>query len=125
MSETRFGRVQLRIMQVLWKKGRVNAREITEILNKESPIAHSTVQTLLRKLENKGSIDHDIEDRTFVFYPLVKANQVIKSVSREMIDRMLQGNAGDLVCYLIKNEQISKSELKQIRKLINEKGKSR
>ena len=125
MSETRFGRVQLRIMQVLWKKGRVNAREITEILNKESPIAHSTVQTLLRKLENKGSIDHDIEDRTFVFYPLVKANQVIKSVSREMIDRMLQGNAGDLVCYLIKHEQISKSELKQIRKLINEKGKSR
>ena len=125
MSDIRFGRVQLRIMQVLWERRRVNAREITETLNKESPIAHSTVQTLLRKLEKKGAIDHDIEDRTFVFYPLVKANQVIKSVSREMADRMMRGSVGDLVCYLIKHEQISKSELKQIRKLINEKGKSR
>ncbi len=49
MATMRFGPVQLRIMQVLWQKVRANAREITEELNKESPIAHSTGQTLLRK----------------------------------------------------------------------------
>ena len=125
MATMRFGPVQLRIMQVLWQKVRVNAREITEELNKESPIAHSTVQTLLRKLEHKGAVTHAVEERTFVFRALVKADRVVESVSREVIDRMLDGSAGDLVCYLIKHERISKSELKEIRKLINEKGRSR
>ena len=125
MATMRFGPVQLRIMQVLWQKVRANAREITEELNKESPIAHSTVQTLLRKLKHKGAVTHTVEERTFVFRALVKPDRVVKSVSREVIDRMLDGSAGDLVCYLIKHERISKSEFKEIRKLINEKGKSK
>jgi predicted transcriptional regulator len=110
-------------MQVLWQNGRSNARQITDALNEESAIAHSTVQTLLRKLEHKRAVAHDVEQRTFVFYALVKADKVVKSVSREVIKRMLQGSAGDLVCYLLKHERISKSDLKQIRKLISEKGK--
>ena len=123
MTEIRFGPVQLRIMQVLWENERVSAREITEALNGESPIAHSTVQTLLRKLEKKGAIDHSAEDRTFVYYPLVRPDQVVKRVSQDIINRMMQGSVGDLVCYLIKHERISLVELKQIRKLIEEKGK--
>jgi len=54
MSNLRFGAVQLQIMQVIWDKGRVNAREITDTLNMVKPIAHSTVQTLLRKLSRKA-----------------------------------------------------------------------
>ena len=76
MSMPRFGRVQLRIMHVLWEKGRANAREITDALNEEEPIAHSTVQTLLRKLEVKGAISHEEEDRTFIFFPQVKEKNV-------------------------------------------------
>lgn len=53
MSELQFGRVQMKIMRILWKKGRATARDITEALNKEMLIAHSTVQTLLRELEKK------------------------------------------------------------------------
>ena len=51
MSDTKMGQVQLRIMQLLWKLKRASARELTEELNKSEPIAHSTVQTLLRQLE--------------------------------------------------------------------------
>ena len=94
MSSLRFGRVQLRIMQVLWEKGRANAREITDALNKIEPIAHSTVQTLLRKLEAKGSVDHDIDHRTFIFYPLVKAEKVTQNALREFVDRIFAGSTG-------------------------------
>ncbi|HEX9934154.1 MAG TPA: BlaI/MecI/CopY family transcriptional regulator, partial [bacterium] len=115
------GPVQLRIMQVLWENQHVNAREITEALNEESAIAHSTVQTLLRKLEKKGAIHHQVQDRTFVYYALVQPDQVLKKASREIIERMLQGSVGDLVCYLIKHERISSPELEQIRRLIKAK----
>ena len=75
MGETQLGRMQFRIMQVLWDRGRANAREITEALNATEPVAHSTVQTLLRQLEAKGAVSHEAEDRTFVFLPLLEGGQ--------------------------------------------------
>jgi len=29
------------------------------------------MQTLLRQLETKGAVAHDVENRTFIYYPLV------------------------------------------------------
>ena len=69
MTATQLGRVQLLIMQVLWDRGRATAREITDQINQSEPIAHSTVQTLLRGLEEKGAADHETEGRTFTFLP--------------------------------------------------------
>jgi BlaI family transcriptional regulator, penicillinase repressor len=121
MTGPRLGRVQLRIMQVLWERGRANAREITEVLNRESPIAHSTVQTLLRKLEAKGSIDHEVADRTFVFYPRVEEDRVRRGAARDLVERVFGGSVAGLVTYLLEHERVSSRELEQIRKLIDEK----
>lgn len=101
--------------------GRANAREITDTLNREGPIAHSTVQTLLRKLEAKGAVAHDVEDRTFVFYPLVKEESVKQGATRELMDRIFEGSAAGLVAYLLENERVSGEELADIRKLIGDK----
>jgi len=123
MAEMSFGKVQLRMMQILWKRGRANAREITDDLNHIAPIAHSTVQTLLRKLEQKGAVDHDIDDRTFIFYPLVEAEKVTRNGLRDFVDRMFAGSPSGLVSYLIKNENISQAELDKISELIKNKDK--
>ncbi|MCE5252254.1 BlaI/MecI/CopY family transcriptional regulator [bacterium] len=123
MSSLRFGRVQMRIMQVLWNYKEANAREITDELNKIEPIAHSTVQTLLRKLEQKKAIDHKIDNRTFIFYPLVKSENVTQSALHDFIDRIFAGSPGGLVSYLLKHENIPPEDLKKIRDLINQKEK--
>lgn len=120
MSLPRFGRVQLMIMQVLWEKGRANARVITEALNSREPIAHSTVQTLLRKLEAKGAIQHEVEDRTFVFRSLVKEDRVKRGATRDLLDRVFGGSVAELVSYLLQNERVPAEELRQIRKLIEQ-----
>lgn len=123
MSVPRLGKVQMRIMQILWEKGEANAREITDALNHENPISHSTVQTLLRKIEMKGAIAHKSDDRTFLYYPVVQESKVTYSVTREIIDRIFDGSAGGLISYLLQNEKISKKELDDIRRLIEEKEK--
>jgi BlaI family transcriptional regulator, penicillinase repressor len=123
MSKLKFGLVQLRIMQVLWEKGEANAREITDALNKIKPIAHSTVQTLLRKIEAKGAADHRIDNRTFVFFPLVEEENVTRYSIHDFVDRLFGGSPGGLVSYLLKNEKIPQEELDEIRKLIAKKGK--
>ncbi|MCA9014999.1 MAG: BlaI/MecI/CopY family transcriptional regulator [Planctomycetaceae bacterium] len=120
MNAKQLGRVQLQIMQVLWDRGRANAREITDALNESSDIAHSTVQTLLRQLEAKQAVAHEIEERTFVFYPLIKEDKVTRQATRELINKIFDGSAAGLVAYLIENEKIPKPELERLRKLIND-----
>ncbi|MFC1541676.1 BlaI/MecI/CopY family transcriptional regulator [Candidatus Latescibacterota bacterium] len=123
MKNYGFGCLQLRIMHVLWDKKRANAREITDALNVQEPIAHSTVQTILRTLEKKGAIDHDIDDRTFIFYPLVKNEKVVKDELGNFLERLFAGSPGSMVSYLVKNQYISSDELKKISELFEEEDK--
>ena len=122
-TAVRLGRVQLRIMQVLWEWRRATAREITDALNADEPIAHSTVQTLLRGLEAKRAIDHKLEGRTFVFFPLVREEQVARSVTRELLDRVFGGSVSELVAYLLKHENVSTDELRELRRIVNERSR--
>ena len=123
MTATQLGRVQLLIMQVLWENGRTTAREITDAINESEPIAHSTVQTLLRGLEEKGAVDHESEGRTFVFFPLVEESNFKQSATHDLVQRVFGGKAASLVSHLLKNEKVSAKELAEIRKLIDQHGK--
>lgn len=120
MASIQLGRVQLKIFRILCRKGRASARELTDALNKSEPIAHSTVQTLLRTLEAKGAVAHDVEGRTFVFYPVVDVDKVRQTATRDLLERMFDGSVSNLVSHLLKSERVSAKELKELRRLINE-----
>jgi predicted transcriptional regulator len=125
MAEIQLGRMQLRMMQVIWKAGRCTAREITAAMNAEEPTAHSTVQTLLRTLEDKGAVAHEVEGRTFIFYPLVREDQVRQDATADLVERVFGGSAGSLVSYLLKSGKVSRKELDEIRRLIDAERKKR
>jgi BlaI family penicillinase repressor len=110
-------------MQVLWERQRATAREITDALNESEPIAHSTVQTLLRGLEEKGAVAHEAQDRTFVFSPLVEEHAFKQSATQDLIERVFGGSAGSLVAHLLKSENVPREEIEEIRKLINRRSK--
>jgi BlaI family penicillinase repressor len=105
-------------MQVLWDRQEATARQITEDLNRTSSIAHSTVQTLLRGLLEKGAVTFVEQGRTFVFRPAIAAENVRKSATKDFLGRVFNGNAKELVSYLLKNEKISAREMEEIKALI-------
>ena len=121
MSEIQLGPMQFRIMQVLWDRGRANAREITDALNESVPVAHSTVQTLLRQLEAKGAVGHVAEGRTFLFVPKLKEDKVKRTATRDLLERVFGGSVGSLVAHLLKTERLSRSELEELQRLIDER----
>ena len=119
MANIRLGRMQHKIMRILWDRKKVNAREITEALNKDEAVAHSTVQTLLRRLEVKGAVNHEVDDRTFVFFPLVEERKARRSATRELVDRVFGGSIAGLMAHLLEHEKIPKAELEKMKKLID------
>ncbi|QEH35427.1 Penicillinase repressor [Aquisphaera giovannonii] len=123
MGEVQLGRMQFRIVQVLWDRGRASAREVTDALNEsgEEPVAHSTVQTLLRQLEAKGAVGHEAEGRTFVFFAKLKEDRVKKTATRDLLERVFGGSVGGLVAHLLKTEAVSRAELDELRRMIDER----
>ena len=118
-SSARLGKVQYRIMQALWQLGRATARQITDELSRTQPIAHSTVQTLLRQLEAKGVVAHDLEERTFVYRPLYQQAQVTETPLRDLLMRVYNGSIVNLMSHLLRHERISREELTQLRGLLD------
>ena len=115
----KLGRVQLQIMHVLWQTGEVTARQITDELSAKEPIAHSTVQTLLRKMEAKGAVEHVKRERAFYFRPLIARDDVAENAARDLLSRVFHGSISNLVAHLIGSEKISDDEMKRLRELID------
>lgn len=122
-KRTRLGVVQLEIMRVLWERGRATARQITESLPRRKRLAHSTVQTLLRQLEAKGAVAHEVHGRTFVYQPLTSEEEVTMGAARELVGRLFDGSAAGLMAHLLRHERLSRDELRRIQRLIQRKEK--
>ncbi|HTQ09584.1 MAG TPA: BlaI/MecI/CopY family transcriptional regulator [Fimbriimonadaceae bacterium] len=117
------GSVQLKIMRVLWDEGEATARRITDVLGQSTPIAHSTVQTLLRKLEAKGAVAHEQSDRTFLFRPLIAESEASRSAAQDLLSRVFQGSISGLVAHLLDSDDVSPEEMKRLRALVEAKSK--
>lgn len=118
-GRARLGRVQLRIMRVLWEKGEATAREITDQICLEEMIAHSTVQTLLRQMEAKGAVTHRLHERTFVFRPVAAEEEVRSRATSDLLSRFFDGSVSGLVAHLLKRESIPPEEISRLRELID------
>jgi BlaI family penicillinase repressor len=117
----RLGRLELRIMQALWRSGAATARQITDAVNEGAarPVAHSTVQTLLRKMEAKGAVTHDPNDRVFIFRPLVAENEAARSAAHDLLMRVFDGSVYGLVAHLLRHEEVPPEERERLRELID------
>lgn len=119
----RLGRQELRILKILWRLGSIPVRQITEALNAEpeaAPMAHSTVQTLLRKLEAKKAVGHREEGRVFLFFALLPEDQATEAAADDLLRRVFGGSVFGLVAHFLEKETLSRAEREQLRALIDQ-----
>jgi BlaI family penicillinase repressor len=123
LQQKRLGAKQMEILQVIWRRSEATAREITDDLNigRKKETAHSTVQTLLRELEQKGVVDHRQEGRTFIFFAIVEQGDVAISATHDLLRRVFEGSPLRLMTHLLQHENLSKEDLDRLHRLIEER----
>jgi len=112
------GKMELEIMKVVWERGKATVHDVKEALSrgKKKP-AYSTVLTMMRKIEAKGYLEHDVDGRTYVYRPTISRRAVRHSMLGDLLDRAFDGSPLALVNSLIDQKRISAKELREIRKL--------
>jgi len=113
--------MELQIMKVVWELGEATVHDVKDVLSRGRKPAYSTVLTMMRKLEGKGYLEHEVDGRTYVYSPTITRRQVSHSMLGDLLDRLFDGSPELLVSSLIEQKRISAKELREIRKLIRER----
>ena len=111
---------ELRLMTVIWERGKATVGEVVEALQAEPPLAYSTVLTTLRILEQKGYVRHTKAGRAFNYEPTVDRQQASSSALRHLISRFFDNSPEMLVLNVLRHEDIDANALERLKALVRE-----
>jgi predicted transcriptional regulator len=97
-------KLELRLMQVIWRRGASTVGEVQEGL--EQQLAYTTVQTMLNILERKGKLRRRLRGRAYEYSATVTEAGASGHAVRDLVDRMFGGSSEELVMSLIQSKQI-------------------
>jgi len=122
-NRTFLTRQELKIMKIIWERGPSTVKDVWEAMSKETPIAYSTVMTIMAILDRKEVLTHGKSSRAFVYRPLISRNRITRNHVRDLIARYFDDKPEDLLAFICMNNMIEKvpfkSETSMRRKALN------
>jgi predicted transcriptional regulator len=103
-----------RVMQVIWADGASTAEQVRLALEGETQLKDSTVRTVLRRLEEKGFLTHEVEQRTYVYKPTVAPQSAAVRAVRQIIDRFCGGSVEKLLVGMVADKMLDEQQLKEL-----------
>ena len=112
------GEVEQSVMDYLWSHGPATAESCREALASTRPMKDSTIRTVLRRLEQKRYLTHEVEGRTFIYKALDRRQNVAVRAVKNIIDRFCGGSAEELVLGMVDNEVLDQKQLERLARKI-------
>ena len=106
------------ILALVWRLGSATVQKVCENLPAKRKIAYATVQTLLRRLEKKGYVAHEVEGKAHVFFAAVEPDEVRKRCAGDFVDRLFGGDPMSLMIHFAKHGKIESNDVDRLKKLI-------
>ncbi len=107
-------------MDYIWNHGPSTAESCRESLASSRPMKDSTIRTVLRRLEEKGYVTHEVEGRTFIYRAAdVPQNVAVRAV-KNIIDRLCGGSAEQLLLGMVDNDVLDRKQLERLARKVAE-----
>lgn len=108
---------ELRVMDLIWDRGPVSAKELSVELGKTVGWNKNTTYTLIKRLLEKGAIER--REPGFICRALVQREEVRKKQSAELVDKLFGGSASMLMASLLETRKLDDKQIKELRELID------
>ncbi len=121
MTEYELGSGQMKVMRILWTMRKATAQDIIDEMNREEPAKRSTVQTFLRTLVRKGLVDYEVDDRTFIYFPIVEEKDVAHHAFQHFVEHVFEGSMEGFVSFFVRNNYIPPEKIAKIHRMLDKK----
>ena len=113
-QEIKLTRFELEIMDALWELGSASVREIQEALPEKKRPAYTTVQTIIRRLEEKGAVRQVKKiGNAHIFEPTVTRQAAHRRLINELLD-LFGGSARPLMAHLAEAGKLSLDDVREL-----------
>lgn len=113
--------LQMDVMRALWREGERTVGEVTQALHGPRGLAHTTVSTLLTRLQKRGLVSSRRDGRQLIYKAEVDERQVRRSMVSGLLGSLFGGDAQALVAHLVREDEISADDLAAVRRLLDRK----
>lgn len=110
---------EIKVMELIWQNEPVSAKQLSLLANEEIGWNKNTTYTVIKKLEAKGYIKR--EDPGFMCTSLISKGDVRKAETEGLINKLFGGSKKALFSALLEDEQLSKDDIDELRKMIDKR----
>jgi len=109
---------ELRIMNVLWDKGRATVHEVLQALPSKPNLAYNSVLTIIRILETKGYVKHVKDKRAHIYMSKIDREDATRFEVRHLVSRFFGNSHERLLLNILEESSIDAEELARVRELL-------
>jgi predicted transcriptional regulator len=102
------------VMEAVWSAGPSSVEAVHQAVSRKRALKEVTVRTLLRRLELKGYLRHEVDGRAFIYHATEPARSLAARAVRQILDRLCHGSVEELVSGIVDAKVLSKSELDRL-----------
>ncbi|MGB2629165.1 MAG: BlaI/MecI/CopY family transcriptional regulator [Candidatus Acidiferrum sp.] len=122
ISDTRFRspltNLENEVMQAVWDGGTCTVEAVHHVVSRKRKLKETTVRTLLRRLEQKGYLEHESDGRAYIYRAVEPARNLAARAVRQIIDRFCKGSVEELVSGMVEAKVLKKDEIDQLERFV-------
>ena len=113
-------RFELQVMEQVWKLGKASVREILEVLPHRQRPAYTTVQTIVRRLEEKGAVEQVKKiGNAHIYEPRISRKAAYRRLVDDFLD-LFGGSARPLMAHLAETGKLDLEDLREIERRLED-----
>ncbi|MES2110362.1 MAG: BlaI/MecI/CopY family transcriptional regulator [Bacteroidota bacterium] len=112
------------LMELIWDGDEVFMKDIIDSFPEPKP-ATTTIATLLKRMQNKGFVGYKLMGNSRQYFPLVKKSDYFSNHVKGLINDFFGSSAMQFASFFTRETNLSKSELEDLRKIIDEQIKNK
>ena len=112
-----------KIMEVLWESAPRTMSEITKILGPATGWTRHTVITLLKRMQEKGSVSVDETGPVKTYSPLLTQEEASAQQTKKLLSHVFSGKASLLINHLVDSGEITVKEMEELVQMLKKEPK--
>ena len=113
------------VMQAVWASGPCTVEHVHQAVARQRNLKEVTIRTVLRRLEQKGYVQHEVEGRAYIYRAVEAPRSLAARAVRHILDRFCHGSVDELVSGLVEANVLSDAELRALEASIKARAPAR
>ena len=111
-----------KLMRRLWDRAPSTITELTAALREETGWSKNTIITMLSRLEGKGAVRCEREDRAKRYYPVLRQKDAARQETENFLGKVYGGSLGLMMSAMVESRRLTEADVAELSAILEKAG---